>query len=162
MRDTERGRDPGRGRSRLHAGSPTGNSIPGPWGHSLFLLCLNFHKPLIAFYPCGWAFSGQSLSAESYNVAFLPSAALLSVALHRSESERRPQERVLCYALLCRVPCHRPKAAPTGVPDWVLVLSLLLWSNGIMRESLMTLFYILIFALLRKERRRVFHPVQQL
>ena len=39
MRDTERerGRDPGRGRSRLHAGSPTGDSIPGPWGHALGL-----------------------------------------------------------------------------------------------------------------------------
>ena len=37
MRDTERerGRDPGRGRSRLHAGSPTWDSIPGPWGHDL-------------------------------------------------------------------------------------------------------------------------------
>ena len=32
MRDTqrERGRDTGRGRSRLHAGSPTRDSIPGP------------------------------------------------------------------------------------------------------------------------------------
>ena len=30
MRDTERGRDTGRGRSRLHAGSPMRDSIPGP------------------------------------------------------------------------------------------------------------------------------------
>ena len=29
MRDTERGRDTGRRRSRLHAGSPTWDSIPG-------------------------------------------------------------------------------------------------------------------------------------
>ena len=28
MRDTERGRDTGRGRSRFHAGSPTWDSIP--------------------------------------------------------------------------------------------------------------------------------------
>ena len=28
--DTERGRDTGRGRSRLHAGSPTRDLIPGP------------------------------------------------------------------------------------------------------------------------------------
>ena len=35
MRDTERGRDTGRGRSRLHAGSPTWDSIPGPWGYTL-------------------------------------------------------------------------------------------------------------------------------
>ena len=34
MRHTHRGRDrdTGRGRSRLHAGSPTRDSIPGPWG----------------------------------------------------------------------------------------------------------------------------------
>ena len=31
----ERGRDTGRGRSRLHAGSPTWDSIPGPQGHAL-------------------------------------------------------------------------------------------------------------------------------
>ena len=30
-----RGRDPGRGRSRLHAGSPMWDLIPGPWGLSL-------------------------------------------------------------------------------------------------------------------------------
>ena len=30
MRDTERGRDTGRGRSRLHAGCPMRDSIPGP------------------------------------------------------------------------------------------------------------------------------------
>ena len=37
MRDTERerGRDTGRGRSRLHAGSPTLNSIPGLQDHTL-------------------------------------------------------------------------------------------------------------------------------
>ena len=35
MRGRERGRDPGRGRSRLHAGNPTWDSIPGPQGHSL-------------------------------------------------------------------------------------------------------------------------------
>ena len=36
MRDTERerGRDPGRGRSRLHAGSPTWDSIPGLQNHT--------------------------------------------------------------------------------------------------------------------------------
>ena len=33
MRDTERGRDIGRGRSRLHAGSPMWDSIPGPLDH---------------------------------------------------------------------------------------------------------------------------------
>ena len=32
MRDTKRGRDTGRGRSRLHAGSQTQDSIPGPPG----------------------------------------------------------------------------------------------------------------------------------
>ena len=32
---THRGRDPGRGRSRLHAGSPMWDSIPGPRGHAL-------------------------------------------------------------------------------------------------------------------------------
>ena len=31
----ERGRDPGRGRSRLHAGSPTRDSILGPRGHAV-------------------------------------------------------------------------------------------------------------------------------
>ena len=35
MRDTERGRDTGRGRSSLHVGSPMRNSIPGPQGHIL-------------------------------------------------------------------------------------------------------------------------------
>ena len=35
MRDTERGRDAGRGRGRLHVGSPTQDSIPGPRGHTL-------------------------------------------------------------------------------------------------------------------------------
>ena len=34
MRDTERGRDTGRGRSRLHAESPMWDSIPGLWGHA--------------------------------------------------------------------------------------------------------------------------------
>ena len=34
-RDTERGRDTGRGRSRLPAGSPMCNSIPGPWDQAL-------------------------------------------------------------------------------------------------------------------------------
>ena len=37
MTDThrERGRDTGRGRSRLHAGSPMGDSILGLWDHTL-------------------------------------------------------------------------------------------------------------------------------
>ena len=35
MGDGERGRDAGRGRSRLHAGSPVQDSIPGPWDHAL-------------------------------------------------------------------------------------------------------------------------------
>ena len=35
MRDTERGRDTGRGRSRLPAGSPMQDSIPGPQDHDL-------------------------------------------------------------------------------------------------------------------------------
>ena len=36
MRDTQRERQRhGRGRSRLHAGSPIGDSIPGPWDHNL-------------------------------------------------------------------------------------------------------------------------------
>ena len=37
MRDTEteRGRDTGRGRSRLHAGSPTWDLIPGLQDHTL-------------------------------------------------------------------------------------------------------------------------------
>lgn len=43
--------------------------------------------------------------------------------------------------------CGRP--LKTSV---VLVFSLLLWSDGIMRESLMTLFSIFIFVLQRKER----------
>ena len=33
MKETETGRDTGRGRSRLHAGSPTRDLIPGPPGH---------------------------------------------------------------------------------------------------------------------------------
>ena len=33
-RERERGRDRGRGRSRLHAGSPTWDSIPGPQDHA--------------------------------------------------------------------------------------------------------------------------------
>ena len=35
MRHTEKGRDTGRGRSRLLAGSPMWNLIPGPQGHAL-------------------------------------------------------------------------------------------------------------------------------
>ena len=34
-RQTERGRDTGRGRSRVHAGSPMRDKIPGPWGLTL-------------------------------------------------------------------------------------------------------------------------------
>ena len=39
MRDTERerSRDTGRGRSRLHVGSPMWDSIPGPQDHTLGL-----------------------------------------------------------------------------------------------------------------------------
>ena len=33
--ERERGRDTGRGRSRLHAGSPTWDSIPGLQDHAL-------------------------------------------------------------------------------------------------------------------------------
>ena len=33
--ERERGRDTGRGRSRLHAGSVMWDSIPGPWDHAL-------------------------------------------------------------------------------------------------------------------------------
>ena len=35
MTDTEKGRDTGRGRSRLLAGSPMQDSIPRPWDHDL-------------------------------------------------------------------------------------------------------------------------------
>ena len=35
MRHRERGRDTGGGRSRLPAGSPTWDSILGPWGHAM-------------------------------------------------------------------------------------------------------------------------------
>ena len=35
MRDTERGRDTGRGRNRLLAGTLLWNSIPGAWDHAL-------------------------------------------------------------------------------------------------------------------------------
>ena len=35
MRDTERGRDPDRGRSRLPAGGPMWDPIPGPRGHTV-------------------------------------------------------------------------------------------------------------------------------
>ena len=35
MRDIERGKDIGRGRSRLPAGSPMWDSIPGPQDHAL-------------------------------------------------------------------------------------------------------------------------------
>ena len=35
VRDAERGRDTGRGRSRLHAGSPTWDLIPGLQDHAL-------------------------------------------------------------------------------------------------------------------------------
>ena len=34
-RHTERGRDTGRGRSRLPVGSPMQDLIPGPWDHDL-------------------------------------------------------------------------------------------------------------------------------
>ena len=34
-RETERGRDTGRGRSRLPVGSPMWDSVPGPWDHTL-------------------------------------------------------------------------------------------------------------------------------
>ena len=34
-RERERGGDTGRGRSRLHAGSPMWDLIPGPQGHAL-------------------------------------------------------------------------------------------------------------------------------
>ena len=35
VRDTERGRDTDRGRSRLHVRNPMRDSIPGPRGHTL-------------------------------------------------------------------------------------------------------------------------------
>ena len=35
MRDRERGRDTGRGRSRLPKGSQMWNSVPGLWDHAL-------------------------------------------------------------------------------------------------------------------------------
>ena len=35
MRDTKRARDIGRRRSRLLAGSPMWDSIPGPWDYNL-------------------------------------------------------------------------------------------------------------------------------
>ena len=35
MRDRERGRDIGRGRSRLPTAPPMWDSIPGPWGPAL-------------------------------------------------------------------------------------------------------------------------------
>ena len=35
MRDTEKGRDIGRGKSGLLAGSLMQDSIPGPWDHAL-------------------------------------------------------------------------------------------------------------------------------
>ena len=35
MSDTERGRDTGRGRSRLHAGSLMQDPVPGPQDHDL-------------------------------------------------------------------------------------------------------------------------------
>ena len=35
MRETERQRDTGRGRSRFHVGEPDAGLIPGPWGHDL-------------------------------------------------------------------------------------------------------------------------------
>ena len=34
-RHTERGKDTGRGRSRVPAGNPVWDPIPGPWGHTL-------------------------------------------------------------------------------------------------------------------------------
>ena len=37
MRDTQRERDTGRGRSRLHAGSPTWDPIPGPQDSRIML-----------------------------------------------------------------------------------------------------------------------------
>ena len=43
MRDTERGRDTGRGRSRLHAGSPTRGLYPGLQDHAP---AEGFAKPL--------------------------------------------------------------------------------------------------------------------
>ena len=35
MRDTERGRDIGKGRSRFPSGNPMWDSVPGTWDHDL-------------------------------------------------------------------------------------------------------------------------------
>ena len=48
MRDTERGRDPGRERSRLPAGSPMQDSIPGPQGHALSQRQMLYRGPPLA------------------------------------------------------------------------------------------------------------------
>ena len=51
MSDTDRDRDPGRGRNRLHAGSLTWDSIPGLQDHVLGCNSMPFpNKPIVSFY----------------------------------------------------------------------------------------------------------------
>ena len=54
-RHRERDRDLGQGRSRLHAGSPTWDSIPGPRGHTLSQGLNHWatQESLISFYKWG-------------------------------------------------------------------------------------------------------------
>ena len=60
-RHTERGRDPGRGRSRLHAGNPMGESILGPQDHPLSqsqaLNCWATRAALKDLFKCSFHFS---------------------------------------------------------------------------------------------------------
>ena len=49
MRDTERGRDIDRGRSRLPAGSPMWDSIPETWDHALSQWQMLNHPGVLSF-----------------------------------------------------------------------------------------------------------------
>ena len=74
MRDTERekGRDTGRGRSRLPAGTLTRDSIPGPWGHDLSQRwMLDLWATQVLLHP---TFSCKSLIQEVGFVLFLKHA----------------------------------------------------------------------------------------
>ena len=59
MRDTQRGRDTGRGRTRLPVGSPMQNSIPGPRDHALSQRQMHNHGATQV--PLQWCISKQDL-----------------------------------------------------------------------------------------------------
>lgn len=125
--------------------------------HSLFVLCPSLQKPLTTFclYGLGLFWTFRNLGILQHGAFFSwCSPASRSIAQIRVFPRDDPGARAVC-ALLYWVHCQRPEAALTGVLEWVPVLALLLWSNGSMRASLMTLFSNFIFAPQRKKRRKV-------